>query len=65
MKLVFSEYKKPEEQAKSLKKQIKETLKRHKKNEKLARNMVENPNPKHEESSASSESVVGDMTRTA
>ena len=27
--------------------------------------MVENPNPKHEESSASSESVVGDMTRTA
>ena len=65
MKLVFSEYKKPEEQAKSLKKKIKETLKRHKKNERKAKHMVDNPNPRHEESSSSSQSVVGDMTKTA
>ena len=31
----------------------------------MAKNMVDNPNPKHEESSSSSQSVVGDMTRTA
>ena len=31
----------------------------------MAKHMVDNPNPKHEESSSSSQSVVGDMTKTA
>ena len=65
VKLVYSEYKKPDEQAKKLKKQIREALKKHKDNENMARQMLEKPNQKLEESSSSSQSIVGEMAKIA